>query len=106
MIGLHKRGEPLGLTGYLRDVIVNAKGSSTPGLLLPLAIDAAANIAFRHAHTLGRFQQETTFSELNLIQGSTASRYLSSSLPFLTTHQLGTSRSLIIVLVLIPKLQT
>jgi hypothetical protein len=31
------------------------------------------------------------FSELNLIQGSTASRYLSSSFHFLTTHQRETS---------------
>jgi hypothetical protein len=36
-------------------------------------------------------QQETKFSELNLIQGGTASPYLSSSLPFLTTHQPATS---------------
>ena len=56
---------------------------------------ALADVAFRHAHTLGRFQQEQSQKdntvELNLVQGATASRYVSPSLSFLTTHQLETS---------------
>ena len=59
----------------------SASGSSTPGLSLLLAKIATASFAFGHGQTVGSIQQETIFSELNLVQGSTASRYLSPSLP-------------------------
>ena len=39
----------------------SASGRATPGLLSQLAVDAARDIAFQHAQTLGRIQQVQNF---------------------------------------------
>jgi len=55
------RKEHQGLTGYLDDVMCNANGPSTPGLLDSLAVSVNRSIAFQHAKTLGRIQQKPCF---------------------------------------------
>ena len=47
------RKEHQGLTGYLDDVMCNANGPSTPGLLDSLTVSVNRSIAFQHAKTLG-----------------------------------------------------
>ena len=42
-------------------MMCNANGPSTPGLPSSLAYDAMKNVAFQHAHTLGRVQEIQDF---------------------------------------------
>ena len=49
------------LTGCLVDIMCSANGPSTPGLLMPLANDAASGIAFQHLKALGRIQKLRDF---------------------------------------------
>ncbi len=50
-----------GLTGCLIDIVCSENGPRTPGLRLQLAVNAAKDIAFRHAQTWDRIQQLQSF---------------------------------------------
>ena len=73
--------EPLGLTGCSGNVMVSANGPSTPGLPSPLAL-ARRGILPSSMHKPWAESNSYKFSELNTVQGGTASPCLSSSLPF------------------------
>lgn len=78
-------GERQGLTGCGGHIVVNAKGPNHSGSSIKARQNASIDIAFRHTHTLGRVQQLQDFGAY-IVQGSTASSYLSSSLPFLPRY--------------------
>lgn len=74
--------ELLGLTGCLENLVCNANGSSTPGLSQRLAKMPLKVSPSGMQKPWAVSNRKTMISELNLIQGWTASPYLSSSLPF------------------------
>lgn len=92
MIGLREKGEHLGLTGYLKDAIVNAKGSTTPGLSVVLAKMYYRAWPSGMHRPWAVIQQETKLSELYLVQGGTASPipfFLATFLDYTSTWNFG-----------------